>query len=341
MPAASTDLNLPPRLEALVRALALPAGRRVGCPGHRVAEAWVIEQFTRLGLMPYAETGFALPYTVEGKTFTNLVALIPGRDQSLSPLLIGAHYDSVIDAPCADDNAASVALTLEIAAQIRPGQLKHDLIIAIFDAEEPPYFLTDAMGSIHFYEHQTDRRGFQAAVISDLIGHDVSFRSLGDNTPDEIRRLVCVLGAESHPALPGLIESTPTPANLTAIALRNSYAPDLSDHHIFRVNKHPYLFLSCGHWEHYHQPSDTPEKLNYAKLAALTTWTTELIRKLDATDLPATPLVADRTAAFEAASITRALPPAVLAQLDLPPPRTRADVDVFVSRLLRETLELG
>ncbi len=247
----------------------------------------------------------------------------------------------MIDAPCADDNAASVALTLEIAAQIRPGQLKHDLIIAIFDAEEPPYFLTDAMGSIHFYEHQTDRRGFHAAVISDLIGHDVGFRSFGDNTPDEIRRLVCVLGAESHPALPGLIESTPTPANLAAIALRNSYAPDLSDHHIFRVNKDPYLFLSCGHWEHYHQPSDTPEKLNYAKLAALTTWTTELIRKLDTTDLPASPLVADRTATFEAASITRALPPAVLAQLDLPPLRTRADVDVFVSRLLRETLELG
>jgi acetylornithine deacetylase/succinyl-diaminopimelate desuccinylase-like protein len=130
----SRPSNLSQRLEALVRELALPAGRRVGQPGHRIAETWVIEQFTRLGLMPYAETGFALPYTVEGKKFTNLVALIPGRDQSISPLLIGAHYDSVIDAPCADDNAASVALTLEVAAQIRPGQLKHDLIIAMIPA---------------------------------------------------------------------------------------------------------------------------------------------------------------------------------------------------------------
>ena len=127
-------MSLPTRLEALVRGLALPAGRRVGQHGHRVAEDWVIEQFIRLELMPYAETGFALLYTVEGKKFTNLVALIPGRDQSISPLLIGAHYDSVIDAPCADDNAASVALTLEVAAQIRPGQLKHDLIIAMIPA---------------------------------------------------------------------------------------------------------------------------------------------------------------------------------------------------------------
>lgn len=329
------------RLEALVRGLALPAGRRVGRPGHRVAQSWILDQFTRLGLMPYAESGFDLPYTVDRKTFTNFAALIPGRDQSLPPLLIGAHYDSVIDAPCADDNAAAVALTLEVAARIRPGQLRHDLIIALFDSEEPPYFLTDAMGSIHFYKHQTDRRGFHAAFISDLVGHDVSLRTRRSDTSGEIQRLVCVLGAESHPALPALVESTPTPAGLSAIMIRNRYAPDLSDHHIFRVNHHPYLFFSCGHWPHYHQPSDTPEKLNYPKLAALTTWTTELLLKLDQLALPATPLEADRTAAFEAASIARALPPAVLAQLGVGTPRTRADVDTFVSRLLRETLELG
>lgn len=337
----SNAQSLASRLETLVRELALPIGRRVGKPGHAIAEGWVLDQFSRIGLMPYAETGFALPYTIEGKKFTNLVALIPGRDQSLPPLLIGAHYDSVIDAPCADDNAASVALTLEIAAQIRPGDLKHDLVVAIFDAEEPPYFLTDAMGSIHFYEHQTDRRGFHAAIISDLIGHDVCFRSLGEHTPAELRRLVCVLGAESHPALPALIDATPTPPDLTAIAIRNSYAPDLSDHHIFRINQHPYLFLSCGHWEHYHQPSDTPEKLNYTKLAAITTWTAELIRKLDSIPLPATPLVADRTATFEANSIARALPSEIFTKLDIPKPRTRADVDAFVGRMLLETFELS
>ena len=330
------------RLETLVRGLALPEGRRVGRPGHRVAEQWVLDQFDRLGLMPYAETGFALPYIHDKKHFTNLIALIPGRDQSLSPILIGAHYDSVIDAPCADDNAASVALTLEVAAAIKPGQLKHDLIVAIFDAEEPPYFLTDGMGSIQFYEHQTDRRGFHAAVISDLIGHDVSLRSLGKDTPEAIRRLLCVLGAESHPSLPALIDATPTQSGLSAIAIRNNYAPDLSDHHIFRVNKDPYLFLSCGHWEHYHQPSDTPDRLNYEKLAAITQWTTELILKLDATALPYCPLEPDRTAAFEAASIARAIPEELFRQMGLPhAPRTRADLDTFVSYFLRETFELG
>ena len=26
-------------------------------------------------------------------------------------------------------------------------------------------------------------------------------------------------------------------------------------------------FLSCGHWEHYHQETDTPDRLNYQKMA--------------------------------------------------------------------------
>lgn len=81
----------------------------------------------RLDLDPYSGDRFALPYDSDGRQFTNFVGIIPGRDQSLSPILIGAHYDSVIDAPCADDNAAAVALTLEVAAQIKPGQLRHDV----------------------------------------------------------------------------------------------------------------------------------------------------------------------------------------------------------------------
>lgn len=333
--------RLAANLEQLVRGLALPQGRRVGQPGHQVAGAWVAEQLRQRGLEPYQGDTYALPYVGGRTSFTNYVGLIPGRDQSLSPLLIGAHYDSVIDAPCADDNAASVALTLELAARIRPGELRHDVVVALFDAEEPPYFLTDSMGSIRFYEDQRDRRGFHAVIISDLIGHDVGLRALGDRTPESIRRLVCVLGAESHPALPRLIETTPTPENVSAIALLNSYAPDLSDHHIFRLHHHPYLFLSCGHWPHYHRPTDTPDLLNYVKLAALTTWTTDLLGKLDGADLPPGGAVDHNTDAFEAASIARALPPEVLALLGLPTPQTRADVDKFVGYLFRETFELG
>ena len=110
--ADTESAGLPAELEQLVRGLALPHGRRVGRPGHEVAEAWVAEQLRQRRLEPYQGEHYALPY-VGGRTrVMNFVGVIPGRDQSLSPLLIGAHYDSVIDAPCADDNAASVALSV-------------------------------------------------------------------------------------------------------------------------------------------------------------------------------------------------------------------------------------
>lgn len=346
-PSASAlkDTALAARLERIVCSLALPAGRRVGRPGHTSAERCVQTHLQRLRLEPYRGASFALPYRSGDTAFTNFVGLIRGRDPSLPPILLGAHYDSVIDAPCADDNAAAVALTLEVAARIPPGRLRHDLVVALFDAEEPPYFLTPAMGSIRFHEDQTDGRGFHVALISDLVGHDVTLRSLGEATPADLRRLACVLGAESHPALPRLLDRSPPPAGLGAISLLNAYAPDLSDHHIFRVKRHPYLFFSCGHWPHYHRPSDTPEKLNYTKLAALTRWVADLLPRLD--DLGLSPpredsvAATDHSAPYEAASIARALSPETLARLGIPAPRSRADIDAFARRLLLETMELG
>jgi hypothetical protein len=138
-----------------------------------------------------------------------------------------------------------------------------------------------------------------------------------------------------------VIESTPTPSNLGAIALLNNYAPDLSDHHIFRLHRKPYLFLTCGHWPNYHCHTDTPDRLNYQKLAALTTWTTDLLCKLDETELPKSRSEDYNTDKFEAASIARALPAEVLAPLGLVTPQSRADVDQFVAHLFRETFELG
>jgi hypothetical protein len=39
-----------------------------------------------------------------GPSFCNLVGVIKGRNPRLAPILVGAHYDSAIAAPCADDN---------------------------------------------------------------------------------------------------------------------------------------------------------------------------------------------------------------------------------------------
>jgi hypothetical protein len=50
---------------------------------------------------------------------------------------------------------------------------------------------------------------------------------------------------------------------------------------VFRRNGVPYFFLSCGHWVHYHQPTDTPDRLNYRKMERITRQTCDLFAGLD------------------------------------------------------------
>jgi len=51
------------------------------------------------------------------------------------------------------------------------------------------------------------------------------------------------------------------------------------------ANGVPYFFLSCGHWAHYHQPTDTPDRLNYKKVERITRQTCDLFAGLDAQPL--------------------------------------------------------
>jgi len=76
--------------------------------------------------------GFGAAYRHSEQDFCNLLA----------PVLLGAHYDTCDSLPGADDNAAAVPVLLEVAAQMADETLERSVILAFFDAEEPPHFLS-------------------------------------------------------------------------------------------------------------------------------------------------------------------------------------------------------
>jgi hypothetical protein len=221
-----------------------------------------------LGIRPYRDNSYELPYGGSSTEFVNLIGGISGSAIDRDPILLGAHYDTCGPIPGADDNASAIAIVLAVVEKLRSVPLDRDVIIAFFDAEEPPYFLTDAMGSIYFFSRQRTEE-IACAVILDLMGHDVPILGFED--------LLFITGMESHSALENVIKSTPENNEIRIVPALNSYVGDMSDHHIFRVNDVPYLFLSCGRWEHYHMPTDTPEKLNYEKMAAMANYLLNLI----------------------------------------------------------------
>jgi hypothetical protein len=299
--------------------------RQVGSKGHRMAREYLIQKMKELRLEPYAGSSFALPYEARGTRFTNFVGCIRGDAQDGAPTLVGAHYDTCGPIPGADDNASALAIILAAAERLGCGIFNRDLIIAFFDAEEPPYFLLEEMGSIRFFRDQ--RKGeISCAIILDLVGHDVPISGYED--------LVFITGMESHSALQNVIRSTPENDRIRIVPTLNAYVGDMSDHHIFRVNDVPYLFLSCGRWEHYHMPTDTPEKLNYEKMAAISDYLASLIVRCDSTQfLESTPGY-DPTAT-ELQYINSVFSDLLL-QFGMPELRSREDIDRVV-RMMRAT----
>jgi Peptidase family M28 len=54
--------------------------------------------------------------------------------------------------------------------------------------------------------------------------------------------------------------------------------PPLSDYEPFWEREIPFLFLSAGRSRVYHTPEDTPDKLDYDKIAATARWLTRFVR---------------------------------------------------------------
>ncbi len=310
----------------------------VGTTGHDQARRYLLDRMDAIGLRPFTGDSFALRYQVQGQDFCNLVGVVPGADPSKPPLLIGAHYDSVIPAPCADDNAAAVAIALGAAVQLITTPTARTVVIALFDAEEPPYYHSPSMGSIRFYEDQRAGQAISAAVIMDLVGHDVPVPISGASLViPTLPKLVFVTGAESHPALASIVEAAAGRVeDLPMIAALNDYVGDVSDHHIFRINDVPYLFLSCGRWEHYHMPSDTPDKLNYGKMARILECLVHLVRAM--CDRELTKATPTDTVGLEIKLIEAAIGPLGLPLLKqavgLDKFETREDLDQFANALM-------
>ena len=247
-------------LRKAVEAIVIPEGRMIRTPGHAKARRDLVGRLKSIGgIEPTHPDGFELAYGDPDDDLANIMGRIPGRDPALSPLLIAAHYDTCGPLPGADDNAAAIAIVLGLIPRLVTLELDRSVLVAFFDGEEPPLFLTPSMGSIHWYRHQ--RTGpVHCAVVLDLMGHDFPLPGCED--------LVAVMGMESDPGLGEVISGLKSTPGIRLIPTLNEYIGDLSDHHTFRKDERPYLFFSCAQWEHYHRATDTPEKLNYEKMAA-------------------------------------------------------------------------
>ena len=91
------------------------------------------------------------PYEVAGSAVRNLEATIEPAESGpdAKTIVVGAHYDSIDDAPGANDNGSGAAAVLELARLLKDLRPAHTrLRLVLFVNEEPPYFQTAGHGQL-------------------------------------------------------------------------------------------------------------------------------------------------------------------------------------------------
>lgn len=220
-------------------------------------------------------------YDIEGSKMRILYAELEGSGHPTEPFVVGAHYDSVEGSPGANDSATGVAAVLELARMLKNESLPRPVIFAFFPNEEPPYFQTKNMGSLVFARgfhqgvskfagmmsvetigHYSDQAGSQKypSLVGGFYpktGNFIGF--VGDTkSRDLVKKAITEFRLKSHfPA-----EGASLPGSIDGMGW--------SDHWSFwQVGTPAFMVTDTApfRYPYYHTAQDTPDKLDYDKMA--------------------------------------------------------------------------
>ena len=203
-------------------------------------------------------------------------------------VVVGAHYDTVPGSPGADDNASAVAALIELARMRLPARF------VAFANEEMPYFHTNEMGS-QAWAQAARKRGDEVAAMlslemlgcySDAPGSQRYPPGVAWLYPDRGNFIAFVgdMGARSlvRRAIGAFRRHAKFPSQgLAAPAIIEGVTR--SDHWPFRLAGFPAIMVTDTAYNrnpHYHLPSDTPEKLDYLRMARVTLGVAAVIKEL-------------------------------------------------------------
>lgn len=107
-----------------------------------------------------------------GKLYKNIVATGYEIKSKKNWTVVGAHYDSAIDSPGADDNASGVAVMLEVARILRETSLSDKIKFVAFTLEEPqPFTFEFLIGSRHFVKKMKKLGYKYTAIVLESVGY--------------------------------------------------------------------------------------------------------------------------------------------------------------------------
>lgn len=243
------------------------------------AAAYIEEEWRRQGYEVTEQW-----YEVAGVRCANLEVTRTGVERPDEILLVGAHYDSVIGSPGANDNGSGVAALLEISRLFM--ELEPDITVRFvaFVNEEPPFFMGQQQGSM-VYARAARARGDDIKLMISLetIGYYSDEADSQDYPPlfglfypdrGNFIALVSDFGSRS-----AMLDMARVFRSVSEFPLEHVATFQLvpgvgwSDHLSFWRQGYRALMVTdtaLYRYPYYHSARDTPDRLDYPRLALVT-----------------------------------------------------------------------
>ena len=276
---AATEARLRKHVDMLAGVI---GERNVYRPGTLEAAARYIEDtFRATGFTPAAQV-----FDAYGQPVRNIEVELTGIRHPERIWILGGHYDTVDGSPGADDNASAVAGVLEAATLLAKSRPRDTLRFVTFVNEEPPFYKGPKMGSVVYANRcrarNEDVRGMinleMLGCFSDAPGSQeypyplcrAPWKYLLPRRGNFIA--FCGDGASwwltrrCHRAFRRTVRF---PSRWVA-APRRLDALGMSDHWSFWQQGYRAVMMTDTaffRYPHYHKASDTPEKLDYPRMA--------------------------------------------------------------------------
>lgn len=218
-------------------------------------------------------------FEAQGETYTNVRCFF--GPEGGARLIVGAHYDSFGDLPGADDNASGTAVLIALASALKGVELTQAVELVAYSLEEPPNYDTSDMGSARHAQLMVDEKvELQGMICLEMLGY-YSDEVDSQEFPVEGMELMYgtmadFLAVVGRPEDQELVELVHASMQDTPLRVEKLLAPpgvtgvDFSDHrNYWEAGFQATMITDTAFFRnaHYHEPTDTPDTLDYKRMA--------------------------------------------------------------------------
>ncbi|MCX7914118.1 MAG: M28 family peptidase [Thermodesulfovibrionales bacterium] len=214
--------------------------------------------------------------------YANIIGEVEGYDKEIDEIIvIGAHYDTVVGTPGADDNASGIAGLLELARLTSLNPMRRTVKFVAFCLEEPPVFMTNNMGSYLYAKSLKEKKvNIYGMICLEMIGYFTEkdrsqyypFYFFNYFYPKK-GNFIALIGNISSLKFTQEVKNNFKRFSTLAIESLNSFSMlmgvDFSDHRNFWKFGYPaFMVTDTGFYRnpYYHAKGDTASTLDYSSM---------------------------------------------------------------------------